>query len=60
MTAEHDFSEATESYDVSWDTHLRPQEYAVYGWAKHSAVITDDDEQILFRFTSNDDESLGD
>lgn len=24
MTAEHDFSEATESYDVSWDTHLRP------------------------------------
>jgi hypothetical protein len=60
LTPETDFSEGKE-YNVYWDgDHEAPMEYAVYGWVKQNAVVSGDEEQVIFRFTTNTDENLGD
>lgn len=61
LTATQDFSEIKEAYDVYWhEGHDTPKEYAIYGWVKLNEAITGTDEQLLFRFTTNDDDSLKD
>jgi hypothetical protein len=60
LTPETDFSDGKE-YNVYWDgNHEAPMEYAVYGWVKQNAVVSGDEEQVPFRFTTNTDENLGD
>jgi len=62
MTAEEDFTDAIDGFNVYWPegTHDVPNEYAVYGWVKMNEAITDDEEQIILRFSTNTDEELGD
>jgi hypothetical protein len=45
LTAEKDFTGATESYQVIWeDEHDTPAEYAVYGWIKQNNLVAGSDE----------------
>jgi len=45
LTAEKDFSGATEAYQVIWeDEHDTPAEYAVYGWIKQNSLVEGSDE----------------
>jgi hypothetical protein len=61
MTNEKDFSAAEDSYFVSWSSeHDTPAEYAVYGWVKQSEIIEGTEAQLLFRFTTNTEDMLGD
>lgn len=62
MTAEQDFTDATDGFNVYWDegTHDTPTEYAIYGWIKMNEAITDDEEQLILRFSTQTDEDLGD
>lgn len=62
MTAEQDFTDAIDGYNVYWEegTHDVPTEYAVYGWVKLNEAITDDEEQLVLRFSTNTDDVLGD
>ena len=40
MTAEREFNEASEVYNVEWENeHAEANQYAVYGWAKLSGDV---------------------
>jgi hypothetical protein len=54
MTAEEDFTNADDGFNVYWGegTHDTPTEYAVYGWIKMNEAITDDEEQLILRFST--------
>jgi hypothetical protein len=62
MTAEEDFTDALDGFNVYWGegVHDVPTEYAVYGWIKMNEAITDDEEQLVLRFATNEDDILGD
>lgn len=61
LTATQDFTDRDDGYNVYWpDGHDTPKEYAVYGWFKMNEAVSGTDEQILFRFTTNEDADLGD
>jgi hypothetical protein len=62
MTAEQDFTNADDGFNVYWGegVHDTPTEYAVYGWVKMNEAITDDEEQLILRFSTNTDDELGD
>jgi hypothetical protein len=61
MTLEQDFTGKDTGFDVYWpDGHDTPKETAVYGWFKLNEAITGSEEQVVFRFTTNEDSELGD
>lgn len=61
LTKDYDFTDQDDGFDVYWpDGHDVPKEYSIYGWFKLNEAPADSEEQVIFRFTTNEDADLGD